>query len=271
MLHLLKFQKHFKRGRSIRLSPQRRFVCDLLHFAKKVPALPMQRTMALADVIDARKNAGTNISWLAIFLKAYSIVSMRFQELRRAYINFPWAHLYEHPENVASFTLEREYKGENGVFFARVIQPELKSLEELTEIIRFHKTADIDSIESYRLAMILGRLPKLLSRLVWWLALETSAPKRAYHFGTFSISTTASIGGASLYLTSPLTTALNYGVFKDDGSLDVRITYDHRVVDGAVMARAIVELENVLLNEIREELLTIGQAEAVPEVSMRIA
>ena len=32
-------------GRSLRLSLPRRFVCDLLHFARKVPTVPVQRTM----------------------------------------------------------------------------------------------------------------------------------------------------------------------------------------------------------------------------------
>ena len=32
-------------GRRLRLSLPRRQVCDLMHFAKKVPSIPVQRTM----------------------------------------------------------------------------------------------------------------------------------------------------------------------------------------------------------------------------------
>jgi hypothetical protein len=46
---------------------------------------------------------------------------------------------------------------------------------------------------------------------------------------------------------SPSRTAtLNYGTFTDDGSIDVRPTCDHRVMDGATAVRALAHLENVL-------------------------
>src|SRR5262245_6292962 len=91
-------------GRSIKLSLPRRFVGDILHFAKKIPSVPMQRRMQLADVIAARAAAPQRVSWCAIFMKAYAIVAAERPELRRAYISFPWARLYEHPVNIASFS-----------------------------------------------------------------------------------------------------------------------------------------------------------------------
>ena len=57
-----------------------------------------------------------------------------------------------------------------------------------------------------------------------------------------------------MHLLSPLTTTLNYGAFGEDGSLDVRLTYDHRVVDGATVARALGHLEEVLTGPIVNEL-----------------
>jgi hypothetical protein len=51
-----------------------------------------------------------------------------------------------------------------------------------------------------------------------------------------------------------LTTALNYGVIGPDGDVDVRIIYDHRVLDGATVARALVDLEAVLSQEVFAEL-----------------
>jgi pyruvate/2-oxoglutarate dehydrogenase complex dihydrolipoamide acyltransferase (E2) component len=51
-----------------------------------------------------------------------------------------------------------------------------------------------------------------------------------------------------------LTTTLNYGQFEPDGTLDVRLTYDHRVLDGSTVARALVALEAVLHGEILAEL-----------------
>jgi pyruvate/2-oxoglutarate dehydrogenase complex dihydrolipoamide acyltransferase (E2) component len=59
-----------------------------------------------------------------------------------------------------------------------------------------------------------------------------------------------------------LTSTLNYGVIAPDGSVDVRLTYDHRVLDGATVARALADLERVLNCEILAELRYLRCAEA---------
>jgi hypothetical protein len=43
-------------------------------------------------------------------------------------------------------------------------------------------------------------------------------------------------------------------VIGPDGGLDVRIIYDHRVMDGTTVARALGDLERVLRHEIVAEL-----------------
>lgn len=242
-------------GKWIGLSPQRRFVCDLMRYSQKVPSVPSQRRMHLGDVITARGRHAERISWCAIFIKAYSIVSAARPELRRAYIPVPWGHLYEHPINVASFSLERDYRGENGVFFAQVPSPEKLSLFEIDVLVKKYKAAPIDSVPSFSHALLLSRMPLAVRRLVWWLGLYTDGACRAHFFGTFGISVVASLGAAGLHLLSPLTTTLNYGSFEPDGAIDVRLTYDHRVLDGAPVARALQALEEVLHGEIRDELL----------------
>src|SRR5262249_38702356 len=107
-------------GRSIRLSPPRRLVCDLLAFAQQVPTIPVERRMPLAPLLAARGRCSPRPSWVTLFTKAYALVCTARAELRRAYLEFPTPHLYEHPVNVASVAVEREYQGENGVFIAKV-------------------------------------------------------------------------------------------------------------------------------------------------------
>jgi hypothetical protein len=241
-------------GRWVGLSLPRRFVCDLLHFARKVPSIPMQRRMQLGELLAARRTVTPRVSWCAMFVKAYSIVCAERPELRRAYMPFVLPHLYEHPEVVASFSLERDYRGEDGVFFTQVRQPQRLSLWELDAIVRSHKTAPIESVPSFRRAMLLSRFPRPLRRLVWRLGLFADGAHRANFFGTFGISVVASLGAAGLHILSPLTTTINYGAFEDDGAIDVRLTYDHRVMDGANAARAIAALEAALLGPVLAEL-----------------
>ena len=244
----------FLAGRKLSLSLPRRFVGDLLHSAKQIPSIPMERRMDLASTVEARASWENRVSWCAIFLKAYSIVAARRPELRRTYLSFPWGHIYEHPINVASFSLERQYGGEDGVFFARIARPELIPLEVLDGIVRRHKSVDIDQVDSFRQALNLSRLPTLLRRFIWWLGLETDGRYKAKFFGTFGISVTASFGAAGLHILSPVATTINYGAFEPNGKIEVRLTYDHRVLDGATVARAMAALEDVLRNEICEEL-----------------
>lgn len=246
------------KGRWINLSPQRRFVCDLLHFASKVPSVPSQRRMQLADVIEARGRSPQRISWCAIFIKAFAVVAAARPELRRCYLPWLWPHLYEHPINVANFSLERDYRGEPGVFFAKIERPEEQSLRDLNGLVRHYKTAPVESVPTFSQAMLLSRLPLPLRRFVWWMGLYSDGACRGHFFGTFGISVVGSLGAAGLHILSPLTTTLNYGTFEPDGALDVRLTYDHRVFDGAPAARVLAEIEDVLHGEIRDELLALA-------------
>ncbi len=272
MSRLLNRKIPFLAGKKISLSLPRRFVGDILHFAKRIPSVPMQRRMRLADVIAARGQLPQRFSWCAIFMKAFSIVASSRPELRRTYLTFPWGHIYEHPINVASFSLERNYNGEEGVFMARISQPESTSLRVLDQIVRAHKTAPLESVESYRQALWLSGLPRPLRRLLWWVALETDGRYKGHYFGTFAMSVVASLGAAGLHILSPMSMTLNYGTFELDGSLDFRLTYDHRVIDGATAARALGALEEVLHGQIREELLAeVGVHSAKMEASKHVA
>jgi len=51
---------------------------------------------------------------------------------------------------------------------------------------------------------------------------------------------------------------LNYGVISSDGNVNVRIIYDHRVMNGATVARALARLEEVLNTVVAEELRSLA-------------
>jgi len=82
-----------------------------------VPTVPVERRMHLAAVAAARQKAEPRPSWCAIFTKALGFVGAARPELRRAYMSFPWAHLYEHPETVASIAFERQLGDADVVLF----------------------------------------------------------------------------------------------------------------------------------------------------------
>jgi hypothetical protein len=224
--------------------------------------VPVQRRMNLAAVVGARQLAQPRPSWCAIFTKAYGSVAAARPEFRRAYLSFPWPHLYEHPIAVASIAIERRYGEEEAVFFAPFRNPEQKALLELDAELNRLKELPIDDVSSFRRALSISRLPWPLRRLVWWVGLNVWGRKRAHYMGTFGVSVYAGLGAASLHPLSPLTTALNYGQIDADGSVDVRLIYDHRVVDGATVARALQALEQALKSEILTELRQLQAADA---------
>jgi len=249
-------------GRNLPLSLPRRFIGDLVHFAHRVPTVPVERLMQLAPVIAARQRAQPRPSWCAIFTKAYAFVASAYPELRRAYLSFPQPHLYEHPINVASIAVERRLRDEDAVFFVHLKNPEKQTLQELDWQLRRAKEQPIEKIGSFRRVLLVSRLPWPLRRFVWWTGLNVSGRKRAHYLGTFGVSVYSGLGAASLHPLSPLTTTLNYGVIAPDGGVQVRLVYDHRVLDGATVARALGELERVLTCEILAELRCLQAADA---------
>ncbi len=249
-------------GRNLPLSLPRRFISDLVHFAHQVPTVPVERRMNLAAVVAARRAARPRPAWPVIFAKAYSVVASARPELRRAYLKFPTPHLYEHPISVASIAVERRLGEEDAVFFAHVKNPEAYSLTELDEKLRQYKEEPIEALSSCRRVLLISRFPWPLRRMIWWVGLNTWGRKRAHYLGTFGISVYSGLGAASLHPLSPMTTTLNYGVIADDGSVDVRIVYDHRVLDGATVARALGDLERVLTREMVNELKSMRAANA---------
>jgi hypothetical protein len=249
-------------GRNVSLSVPRRLICDLMHFAHRVPTVPVERRMKLAAVVAARQEAAPRPSWCAIFTKALALVAANRPELRRAYLTFPWAHLYEHPISVASIAFERRLGDEDVVLFAPVRWPEGRGLLEIDAKLRHFKEAPLEKISPFHRALRISRLPRPLRRLMWWFGLNVWGRKRSHYMGTFGVSVYSSLGAASLHPLSPLTTALNYGVIAEDGSVDVRLIYDHRVLDGATVARALQDMERVLQCEILAELRYLKTVEA---------
>src|SRR5208283_1240223 len=133
-------------GRSIPLSLPRRWIIDLMHFAQQVPTIPVQRRIDISAIVAGRRAANPRPSWTAMFAKSYAIVAARRPELRRCYLPLPWPHLYEHPVSVATIAVEREYEGENAVFFAHVRIPEERSLLELDTLLRHWRSAPLRDI-----------------------------------------------------------------------------------------------------------------------------
>jgi hypothetical protein len=249
------------RGRAIPLSASRRFICDLMYFASAVPSIPVQRRMSLGPLVQGRRLGQDRPPWSAIFAKAFALLADEAPEFRRAYCKFPWPHLYEYPCTVASITVEREYRGENAVFAKRIKDPARTPLTDIAAAIRAAAADPVEKVSDFRRLLWISALPRPMRRLLWWLGLNMGR-QRANYFGTFAVSVYSSLGAESLHPLSPLTATVNYGVIGANGAVDVRIIYDHRVLDGATVARGLARLEEILLTALLDELSVLPRRDA---------
>jgi hypothetical protein len=242
------------------LGIHRRLVGDLLYFSRGIPLFPIEREFDLAALDRLRQRAKLRISWPALFLKAYGLLAARTPELRQSYQGWPWAHLYQHAQSVAMVAVSRTTPAGERLFWARFIAPDEQPLVALQAELDCYKTAPVEDV--FRRQIRLSRFPTPLRRIAWWLSLNTSGIRRARRLGTFGLSTVAGSGAVNRFHPSCLTTSLSYGPLGPAGQALVTVVCDHRVVDGAPMARALGELEAILAGPIAEELASLARQPA---------
>ena len=245
---------HEPKGRTLPLSGPRRFVMDLVHFARRVPTVPVARIVDLGPLRAARADHPARPSWALLFMKAYGLVAAANPPLRRAFLSVPTARLYEHPQSVCALAVEREHDGEPGIFVGLFRAPECQTLAELQAALDFYKHEPLKSVGSFRQELRIAALPAPIRRLLWWSTLNVSGHKRAKRFGTFGVSTYGSLGAEQIHPISPLSFTLTFGPIDREGRVCVKLIYDHRVLDGAYIARRLGDLESALRGPILEEL-----------------
>jgi hypothetical protein len=246
-------------GRKIALSLPRRFVGDLVRCARSSPLMTVERRMDLARMADARENALGRPGWCALFTKAFALVATRRPALRRAYIAYPRPHLYEHPFSIASVAVARPVGDEEGVFFIHSRAPERQDVRTIDSYLRRCKERPLEDVGMFRRVLQTSRWPLLFRRLVWWWCAQWSGFGRARHLGTFGVSVVSNFGAASPHLLTPVTSALNYGVVAPNGSVDVYLTFDQRVLTAGFAARALEETERELKDTLPQELASGGR------------
>jgi hypothetical protein len=243
-------------GRYVPLSGPRRFIGDLVHFGRKVPSAPVSRVFDVSTLFEPRARHATRPSWACLFMKAYALVGAAHAPLRRSYLEFPWPRIYEHPWMNCALAIERNYDGEDGVFVGLFRAPEAQSLAQIQLSLQWYKNEKLEKVGFYRQALRFSRVPTPIRRSFWWVTLNVSGDKRCKRFGTFGLTSYGSLGAENLHPISPLTTTLTFGpIDPATGRVVVKLIYDHRVLDGAYIARRLGDIETVLKTTIRDELL----------------
>ena len=94
---------------------------------------------------------------------------------------------------------------------------------------------------------------------MWRIGMNLSGRHRVKTFGTFGVTVLGSTGACLINPISPTTTTITYGPLSSEGEIDVRLIFDHRVLDGLTAALVLKELETVLKQEIVQEMKSMEQ------------
>jgi len=234
---------------------------DYMWAASSVARVAVVRRVAFGELIKVRVALRHPPSWIAIFVKGFAIVAAEIPELRRVYMQLPWPHLYEYAESTVCIALEREILGDIGVLPLRFRKPDAIRLGELSDMIRRAADAPIEDSRFYRILITVTRLPFFIRRLIWIFSLNIPRMRR-HALGTCGVSSAARWQTDLGTSRTPHPCLMSYGPADQQGSVAVRLSFDHRVFDGALAGRALSRLDQVLNSSILEELRELARREA---------
>lgn len=241
------------RGTVRKISIPRRLIVDLMRASTRVPFVSFTRTLNVRQLLEARALTIQPPGWAAIFVKAFSLVAKDQPVLRTLYAKWPWPSFYELPRSIAMVAVARIEDGQDCVLLQKVSTPDTLPLAEIDAQIRHAKEAPVGEVPAFRKVLRVTRLPLPLRRFMWLIGLNFGR-QRANWFGSFGVTSVAAFGAGKLYALSPGPYVLSYGATKQDQTIDVVIRWDHRITDGALIAKTLTRLEQVLNTEIVAEL-----------------
>ena len=238
----------------------RALVTDVLRLHRLVPTCAHDRRFQLDDLSEMRTRLASRISWSVLFLKAYSAVSARNPKLLQTWRTWPFAHVFQQAEPVATVATNRRFQDEDWLLWGRIQSPQSCSLVQIQNQMDRFVNGPVEEV--FRQQLQFSLVPALLRRFVWWWNLNLSGEKRAKRVGTFLLTTLA---GRQTEISHPpgfLTSSLTYGPLAADGSCRVTLVYDHRLMDGAFVADRLAELEAELKGAILAELRDLAAEDA---------
>jgi hypothetical protein len=235
-----------------RLSRSRALVGDIASLARDIPLFPVERALRLDAVAAARSAHHSRVGWAAVFTKAYALVARELPALRTWLAGGLRPRLVTATESVATLAVNRVVNGEERLFWGRLSAPDSLPLVEIQRYIDDCRDRPIAEVFARQLQ--LERTPGPLRRAILRWNARSASGKRATRLGTFSLSTLAGSGAVNRFHPTLCTTSLTYGPLEADGRCLVTLIADHRVLDGATVARALEWLEQALRLDIVPEL-----------------
>ena len=109
----------------------------------------------------------------------------------------------------------------------------------------------------FRKQFQLAHVPTILRRTIWWWNLNVATTYRAKRLGTFFLSTLSGRGAEIQLPPSIHTGCLTFGPLDATGVARVTLAYDHRIMDGVLVADILERLQQTLNETLAPELRSI--------------
>lgn len=241
-------------GKRLPLSNGRRLVDDVIHASKKMPMAAFSSDWDVQLISKLRRMARPKISWNVLMMKAHAIVCRQMPELRQIYVRYPWAHLYQHHQNVCMMTMGRQHEGEERLFFARFNEPDNQTLVELQEQYDEYRKTPVEEIKQFRHQLRFAKFPQPIRRFGWWVLFNFWPQKRASHMGTFGMSISGYRNAKASAHLGCNTTILGTDPTPKKGVAHMVLTFDHQIIDGTPATEAFMRSHRMLITAVAKEL-----------------
>lgn len=240
--------------RRVTPSPGRQTIADLSWASLRVPRCTLTARLAIPRALAARAALPSpRPPWTVLFTKGFALAAEAQPALRRLHATLPSPRLLEASHATGCVVLEREHDGQAILAIARFTDPHITPIPRLAALLRQAKEAPPSESRHLHRLLRFARLPWPLRRLMLRFALATGAPLLRYG-GTFAISSLGSRQAAIVDSVSVLPSFLSYGPIAADGGVDLFLSFDHRVMDGADGAAALRGLEAAMEGPVAAEL-----------------
>jgi pyruvate/2-oxoglutarate dehydrogenase complex dihydrolipoamide acyltransferase (E2) component len=198
---------------------------------------------------------GHRITITSIMLKAISVAQRNHPATRTT--STPWGQVLQLNDVAAGFTVEKFIEGEPAVFFGLIKDSDTKSLVDISKEVTEYAVKEPADLPQLNTEERFSRFPWLARQFIIWLGLIFPAVRLRYLGATFGFSSLGKLGVQAVI--PPCVSAITFGMglvveraVVRDGKIVVRpiatlvVNFDHRLIDGAPVARFMLEFKQLL-------------------------
>lgn len=215
-------------------------------------------TKVLKLQAETAQKTQTKYSFISYFIHAAARVIAKYPEANSSFSDGLIPKVAQHNTVNAKFTLDKNIGQQRVVLSALVADADKMSLRGIQNIVNYYKKNKYEEIEEFKNIKKMHRLPSFLGQMIFNLLMGKLA-KRDSLLGTFSVSSLGHKPINSFFSTGGTTLTFGIGRIQSrpvvyDGQITtaplmrLSLTFDHRVIDGAMAADILNDIKEVLEN-----------------------